>query len=345
MLSLGDADSFIIEYVDVFENKYIVLIDAGEPKHGKIVADHLTRYYKTDKIDLAVSTHLDSDHIGGFTHIVNNFRIDEFWIHDPREYYSVDGVNKIIKNAGKIAGLRTLTESIRQSKSLNELLDQHKEIYRVNPIPGLQHENIPIVVLGPSEDYYISQLRKFKDLENLDESVLDGKSINRIVNAISSGNNTMNKLTNPANNSSIIMVFQDEDFEHLFTADAGVEAIEEALSKYKSLYGKRLSNILWFDVPHHGSINNLSKDIINELSPYISFISASGQNEHPSREIIENLSSIGSIVYCTSHSGNTFFASFGSDETGYKLADPITEYEDNANNDDQDLLLKSVFKN
>lgn len=343
MLSLGDADSFIIKYIDDLDREFIVLIDAGKVTQGPLILGHMRKYYNINKIDLAISTHLDRDHIGGFEYIVKNIEISEFWIHDPREHFGEATITKIIKNASKLSGLEPLTESIRQSKSLNELLDTYTEIIKKEPVPDMVHGSIPLYILGPSIEYYKKQLNKFKDLENLHEGVNKNSSITKLTNSILNSEEIDRDNKTPAsNNSSTIILFYVNEREHVFTGDAGVEALEEAFSHFERTHGKRLKNIFWLGVPHHGSIKNLTTKLIYELSPDVSFISAKGDNLHPSKNIIDALENKGSLIYCTSHSGNIFLSFEKSEKEGFLLANPISNY----NEDDyyQNYLLTSIFR-
>lgn len=86
MLAVGVADAIILRYIDPSDQEFVILIDAGNKKDGKKVVDQIKRWNRNKYIDLAICTHPDSDHIGGFFYVVDNIDIKEFWIHDPSQH-------------------------------------------------------------------------------------------------------------------------------------------------------------------------------------------------------------------------------------------------------------------
>lgn len=72
MIDVDQGESILI----VTPSQKTILIDGGEVAQGKKVKAYLTKH-NIDKIDLLIGTHPHSDHIGGLTEIVNNFKIGE----------------------------------------------------------------------------------------------------------------------------------------------------------------------------------------------------------------------------------------------------------------------------
>ena len=73
-LDVGNADSILIRYHD---NN--VLIDAGNNEDG----EKLVNYFKTigvDKFKYVIGTHAHEDHIGGMDEVINNFKINHFYM-------------------------------------------------------------------------------------------------------------------------------------------------------------------------------------------------------------------------------------------------------------------------
>ena len=71
--------------------------------------------------------------------------------------------------------------------------------------------------------------------------------------------------------------------EYLLTADADIEAINDVLTRVNFF-----ENLI-MQIPHHGSLNNLSKEILDKLNPVIGIISADGSGHHPHPKIIKCL--------------------------------------------------------
>lgn len=75
-IDVGQADSILIR----FEDEY-TLIDAGNNSDGK----ELVKYFKElniDKFKYVIATHAHEDHIGGMDDIIENFKIENFYIPD-----------------------------------------------------------------------------------------------------------------------------------------------------------------------------------------------------------------------------------------------------------------------
>lgn len=75
-IDVGQADCIYINQGD-----YNMLIDAGNNKDG----EKLVNYFKSlniKKFNYVVATHPHEDHIGGMDDIINNFKIDEFYMPD-----------------------------------------------------------------------------------------------------------------------------------------------------------------------------------------------------------------------------------------------------------------------
>ena len=75
-VDVGQADCILIR-----NNKYNVLIDAGNNKDGSL----LVKYFKElgiTKFDYVIGTHPHEDHIGGLDNIINNFEVEHVLMPD-----------------------------------------------------------------------------------------------------------------------------------------------------------------------------------------------------------------------------------------------------------------------
>lgn len=75
-LDVGQADATLIE-----NNGKYMLIDAGNNEDGKL----LVNYFKNlgiESFEYVVATHVHEDHIGGMDDILNNFKINNFYMPD-----------------------------------------------------------------------------------------------------------------------------------------------------------------------------------------------------------------------------------------------------------------------
>ena len=95
MLSVGAADASLIHfYDDDNDREYIVLVDAGNYSDGVIITDFVRKRYGKTEIDLAICSHCDKDHFGGFVYLLEQIRdnkrnrldIMRMWINDPADH-------------------------------------------------------------------------------------------------------------------------------------------------------------------------------------------------------------------------------------------------------------------
>lgn len=75
-IDVGQADSILIR-----NNGKNMLIDAGNNADGKKLVDYF-KSLEIEKFDYVVATHPHEDHIGGMDDIINNFKIDNYYMPD-----------------------------------------------------------------------------------------------------------------------------------------------------------------------------------------------------------------------------------------------------------------------
>lgn len=304
-LSVGDADAIVIGYQeDNGSPLRVALIDAGKEDDAKVIKDFILEKYNTHRIDLAVCTHPDRDHKGGFFGLMEDSEMEfgEFWCADPFMVLEDDDYPEgMTEKERKKICRRIYNHPNDSSKNLIDIAENKCECcYHVGE--GDESEIIPIRVLGPSPDYYhqaaIDMLNKFVELpveadmgEYEDAAdVPDEENCSRINDA------TDESCTNKC---SLILLFTlKSSSRYLLCGDAATSSLQELVDNYGTdVKGCRLK------VPHHGSIKNLTTRIIDELSPIASIISCAGNRHHPSGSIVEYLRKYGN-VYTTSYNHN-----------------------------------------
>lgn len=160
-LDVGQADSTLIQYKD--KN---ILIDAGNIGDGKLLVD----YFKTleiNKFDYVISTHPHEDHIGGMPDIINNFKIDNFFIPDVEVSQYI--YKELIKSIEEKKIVKT-TPTIDEEFVLDNLkfkilsIDNNKEeINNDSIVIKLTYLNNSFLFMGDTE--------KEKELEILDKDL------------------------------------------------------------------------------------------------------------------------------------------------------------------------------
>lgn len=318
MLSIGNADCTILRYLPADGREYVVLIDAGNKGDGEKIVDQIKKHTRQGYIDLAICTHPDSDHIGGFFHVVENLTILKFWIHDPSKHVDLASVKKNISEAKLRKSLRYVTESIDSSTNLLTLLDR-LGVKREEPFTGTYHPLIPITVMGPTVSYYEQLLQGFRDIENL---IKEEEYFEKAMTDISEEESLSEVLDKQddlscENNSSAILLFEPKGGKKfLFTADAGPRAFEQLQDP------ERLKSIFFLDIPHHGSKYNLNTKWINHFSPKIAVASSDGSRRYPSRAVVNALKAVNCKVYSTKGE-NKLYQNGIPNRDGYVTATPL----------------------
>lgn len=291
LLELGDADAIIIGQV-INDQQYITLVDAGNEGDGKKIKAHLQKYYNTTTIDLAICTHADGDHKGGFFDLLQDpgVTIHEFWLADPALYLGLTGVD--------IVNARKIFDSADGKQNLIDLvINKCDEDKALNVTVGTKHEVIPIAVIGPCVEYMKSVLQQAistdvttkyedEDTEEYDEAAkVDDDEVKSVIDK-------ENDDPSPFNCSSLVLLYDDGIDKFLLAGDASRASLTEILTRMPEMKG----HIAYFKVPHHGSKHNLTTVIIDDLKPKQSFISAAGNKKHPNQ----------SIAYCLSNYGDVY---------------------------------------
>jgi len=277
---------------------YIILIDAGNTNDSEIIKNHLKDYYDNSTIDLAICTHPDKDHIGGFFNLLNddNISISEFWLIDPAAHLSADDL-KYYRNeeSAREAVRKVFNHPNDPQQNLIEILTSKNGIKALTIKEGCSHEEIPIKVLAPTTEYYSEIVKDMvegyvepydePDTEAYDENALpDDDDAKSVIDEVDDDS--------PFNAGSIVLLFEPGDGnQFLFTGDANCASLSQMIEKHDD----ELNNIEILKVPHHGSKHNITTEIIEKLKPKYSIISAKGTKKHPNSGLVHWLSKYGDV--------------------------------------------------
>ena len=105
--------------------------------------------------------------------------------------------------------------------------------------------------------------------------------------------------TGDPNDYSVVLNLRLGDFDALLTADIGPAVIDNILETGK------VHNVEYIKIPHHGSKNGLTTELVYATTPEIAVISV-GKNPwgHPHREVLDMLESYGLRVLRTDEVGD-----------------------------------------
>ena len=345
----GDAICLRYSYDDGV-SWHVGVIDGGTQDSGESLCQHIEKYYKTKTIDFLICTHPDQDHASGPSVILDNLIVNKVLMHCPWDYvdYIYDAVNdgRVTKQSLK----QKLIDGHPYAYSIYEkAIDKGIPIY--HPFSDHNDHGVPALnIVGPSEEYYLKQLVNFRSINDVTEdqdsefgllkSLLEASK--KAVNWVSETWDD-EKLVDPEadatsceNSSSVISFFDFDGKRVLFTADAGVGALNEAATSIEQL-GHPLQSFSFVQVPHHGSKRNIGPTVLNRLigSPKIfgsdtvltAFVSAAkeGEPKHPNKRVTNAFNRRGAKVIATQGHTKYHYTS-GTPDREWSKAEPIPFY-------------------
>ena len=308
-LGVGDADAIIIYYKENAKSpSYIALVDAGNVSDSKTIKDFLWNRWQTRTIDLAVCTHPDKDHKGGFFGLLadKDMTISEFWCKDPFQTISDEDFAKMKLKSSKLEACRKIYNHPDNGKEnlIDLVIKKCEKVLDVTP--GHRHPVIPLSVIGPSNALYheaalgiVQEFAELVDEPNLkrydEKAEVDEDSAKSIINEVDDCSYT--------NIGSLVLLFKPTaTFKLLLTGDSSCSSLREIYDRNPSIKGSILK------VPHHGSRRNLNTDLIDDLSPAAAIICADGNEKHPNNSLVYYLSKFGN-VYSTHKSPGLYYTS------------------------------------
>ena len=114
------------------------------------------------------------------------------------------------------------------------------------------------------------------------------------------------------NDFSIVAMLRFGEFDALFTGDIGPRVSDQIA---RSIEANEGDPIEYLKVPHHGSKNGLTKELLEALDPQVAVISSGKNNSygHPHQEILKLLHDQGVKIVRTDESGDSVIETNGSE--------------------------------
>lgn len=253
------------------DEQTVIVVDGGFKESGQKMVEFIKNFYKTEEVDLVISTHPDQDHSSGLHEVLENLTVKKLWMHKSWEH--ADEIKNMFVN-GKVTE-KSIRENLKKSledvKGL-EALANKKGIPIEEPFTGKSEFNNQLVVLGPTEDFYTDLLPSFRGLpEAKKEESLLGQAFSgakEIIKKVAEGLHieTLDEEgeTSAENESSTILLLSVEDERLLFTADSGQIALGQAVDLLKTA-NFNFSTLKFIQVPHHGSQRNINPTLLDNL--------------------------------------------------------------------------------
>ena len=285
-------------------SQWVFVIDGGTKDSGKALVQHIKTHYKTNKVDLVISTHPDGDHASGLSEVLENMEVGGLLMHKPWEY--ADQIKSLFENPITPLGLqRKIKEGLQFAHDLKVIADR-KGIKIIEPYAGAEWTGI-FQVLGPSENYYKSLLPNFRCTPDAAQPATTSGIFGKVQSAIEWVAEEMhietltdeNEHFSAENNSSTILLFTLGADKILFAADADSVALSHA-ADFALSKGVTLADLTLLHVPHHGSKHNVGPTILNRIKTKKAQISASAaSSKHPSKKVVNALIRRQSQVFTT----------------------------------------------
>lgn len=307
------------------KEQFVMVVDGGYASNGADVVKHIKKYYGTSKIDVLVNTHPHADHVNGLEEIVKSCDVGCLVIHQP---WNHTGLKAFFEDG------RVTSKSIKQS--LKEGLEKAFSVASKAEKNGVElcecfatskWQNfcgVDIFVLNPTKEYYNGLLPAFNATPTSEENN-DDKRIEFFEKLVPDKNCplTDDGQTSAENNSGIVLALRmPPPIKGLImlTGDAGMPALENAVVEAKNCGLDLQNDLKFFQIPHHGSIQNIGPTILNQIfgvpaeakkRSKIAYVSVADghDNEHPAKHVINALQERG--IRCFMTEGKTIHKSFG----------------------------------
>lgn len=310
------GDAILLRFGDLGagqSSQTVVLIDGGYKDTAQSIKTHLLKYYNCKnkdgkiQIDLMILSHPDIDHVSGLVEIArdSDFQIGCIMMHRPWEELNV----KWFKD-GRITNT-SLKQRLQDAFSKAYELDcATNGISRAYIEPGSYKLNdAAITILAPSSKLYktkVVQCDKTPEPINSARS-LQERAFGKILNEEPYQEGAeikwyYDEQTSEINETSLVILFEYAGSRILFTGDAGIECLTEAIS-YAKDNNINLSELDVIKMPHHGSRKNVTPEIMDELgrSGTACYFSCTPNDtgHHPSKRLVNLLNKKGFKVYTT----------------------------------------------
>ena len=271
----GDAIS--MRYFDAVTRSFrVIVVDGGYGETGQKLVEHIRLNYGTSYVDHVVSTHPDNDHISGLTSIMEELKVGHLWLHIPF-MHSEAMLRYFLSSRWTLDGLRS------------RLCSEYPAVLNLIDLAGRQNTKIegafqgrqigPFTILSPSRHFYEGLLPQFRDTPQEDRDILAvlgqlisgvGRRVTRQVLRIVPEDVYVETLqeggiTAAENESSVVLGGVLDAGVILLSADAGILGLTAAADYADAIRLPLGSALKLFQVPHHGSRNNISPTLLNRI--------------------------------------------------------------------------------
>jgi beta-lactamase superfamily II metal-dependent hydrolase len=320
----------------------VVVIDGGFKNSGAALVQHIRQYYKTENVDAVISTHADSDHASGLETVLNELKVGCLVMHLPWNH--TEDTSHLFEDdrVTDESVTRALRKSLETARNLENLAKQ-KGIKIVEPFWGVTGFNNVMRVLGPTKEFYKNLLPGFRGTPEPKAGLAYGfkylvEVAKEAVKTVAEnwGYETLDDTgeTSAENNSSAILLFTIDGNSLLFTSDAGIPALSEAVKRLQA-EGFDFSTLRFVQVPHHGSKRNIGPTLLNTLigpktsqpttiKTAFASVPPDGTPKHPAKKVTNAFLRRGAPVHATAGSNKRYHKN--APDRGWSKSIPLPFY-------------------
>src|SRR5260221_7819804 len=264
----GDAIALRYGQLGNPSQQMVIVIDGGYTDDGEALVELIKTHYKTDYVDVVVSTHPDQDHVAGLEVVLEQLRVGQLWMHQPWKQSQALAASRSLNFQSSQMSEKTM-KSLQEASDL-ELIAVQRGVPIVEPFTGMTTADNCFFVIGPDESYYnelIAQLPTATVQETALSRVLAKAA--ELAQKLVPESLYIETLTDAGdtsiqNNTSVISVLNVDDRLSIFTGDAGIPALERAMDTLEAA-GYTPGMAKFVQIPHHGSRRNVGPTILNRM--------------------------------------------------------------------------------
>jgi hypothetical protein len=306
LLPAAHGDSIWVEYGDPGRPRRIVIDGGPAPTYEQGLLKRLRALKKDERIDLFVVTHIDADHIDGAVILLQHakdlgVKLDEVWFNAWRHIKDADR-DTFQPVQGEFLGALLDRPEVRDKWNASATTASKAFVVpEAGSLPQVKLPDDAVLTLlspGPAQ---LKRLRARWSAAMRDFAGDTDEALRRLAERreyrppapppVFGGEKTYGSDRSPANGSSIAFLLEHDGVACLFGADAFSRVLADSLRKLSEARnpGRALPIRLdAFKLPHHGSLGNVSEDLLTaiECSKYL--VSTNGAIfRHPDRETAE----------------------------------------------------------
>jgi beta-lactamase superfamily II metal-dependent hydrolase len=271
-----------------------ILIDGGTKKTYNIFLKREIERLRDNgkRVDLVVSTHIDSDHIDGIVQLLENEKqlleenyiessiIKKIWFNAFEDRLFSDDFS----NDTSYSGYKTFREFI---DDMDKSIEYDNHISIDNKIDYLINNEINILLLSPNDKKIKKLHKKYKEPIEEDFYTSYSKDSNKSIEELAQL--PFKKDNSEHNGASIAFILEYEVKKYLFLADAHIDLIVESLEKLGYSKDNPLE-VEFIKLSHHGSKKNINQKFLDLVRSDNFIILTNGASHgHPDKEALSRI--------------------------------------------------------